>query len=818
MHAHQAGVRAHPRATRVALAVAALSFAFGWPPSARAQTSTGVPGATGVTIQIQDVARRNAATDPLAMGFTMGWGIQWGRSRTSADTNLWMATATPTSPANITNPDLDAFLKAHYPESTYRYFTGDQWGKTVGPVRAPFTNDYGHITDGNGQPIQVRFGLDEFMAFVERVGGKAHLVLSMRRLPGDSYEWNKPPLLNAADSNHPGQLAAMRQDLLGLFEYVLGPACDKRWFACTSADWNGDGTIQGWQRKQNTGRDAPYAVSTWELGNEVDAQGGPDNNPQLPMGFLALSPIPGTNTYATPTTAQYQAAATAYGQFANSLITAVKAKVPNGLTFLAHTQTGEWAMLDRAENSPDTYKPNRFRQGHDVTAWHKAVLAAAPQLTGLSYHGYYDGHAVPTINEFLEGIKAAPTPGKKIYVTEHGRWPWGAEMPENTWGKTTDIEAALANADFIISHAQDPRFAQLLNFDIDVHGPWALLTRVSEATGMYDVPVGSKALTPRPLAYALAVLHKPMNKGSAFASVVTTPISTNYPCRDRCDNDWSPKESGRYDVRATGYKLDSAFGTLAVNRALVDHPLTLSLPGWTAPEQVVKVSSLSGAFQTGVAAHHVAARVSGGATSDLRLQALSVTDVVNVGPNVLGNGSFEAVTGTVPNQWEPRPGTGTSCVAPSVAAPAAHGLGGGKISRLQASSGGGGCALVQPPWYNPALAKGGLLDTAKASEFVVRANIKTSTPANAILKLQFFKSSGVYVATSPTLSAANVATNLMAGSYKVTQEVDGWYALEFKFKPNAWLSTFGTNGYVEVAVINTGNAVVDVDSVTLVKP
>lgn len=517
--------------------------------------------------------------------------------------------------------------------------------------------------------------------------------------------------------------------------------------APVNEDWNNDGVFQG-QLRSNYGHPAPYNVMLWEMDNELD------------------------------TTSSYTQAL--YVSRCQEVIALMKAKQPN-LTFIAHARTAPWGDVN-------------WRN------WHNAVLSGlGTEIGGISWHAYYDGYDVPAMGTYTDRIwsdatawavstGASTAPG--VYITEHAKWPSNLN-DASTWPRCTSIIGALSVTDMIISNVQKPHVQLAINHALTANSPWALFTEIDPVTGNY---VWGATFAPRPLAYAMKLTHRVMQNADILSTAELSPKTGTYV----------------YDVRATGYQYGStgAMGVYLVNRATNSFPLTLSLPGWTSGNKVMRTDGVGGPDGSNqIWKRYIATTVNTSSQTTLKAPAQAILNALAIGPNIALNGDFELGTlGSTPSSWEKRLDSGVTGTT-SLIADSTGSVNGTNIVRLQKTTGTGYCCLVQPSWSNTALGSTGLIASNTYSSYVLRANVRTSAlAANSVkLKVQCFKSGGGYVSTSPVSAAAPIDT---AGL---------WTPMELEFIPVNLLQDYAL-GYLELVLLNnSATGYVDVDGVTLLQ-
>lgn len=520
--------------------------------------------------------------------------------------------------------------------------------------------------------------------------------------------------------------------------------------APVNQDWNGDGIYQG-QLRANNGHSAAYNVTLWELGNELD----------LYSGYTA-------DLYATR---------------CREMMAAMLAVQPN-LTFLAHARTAPWGDLT------------------NWRTWHNTALASVgATISGVAWHPYYDGCSVQYMNNFTSTLSSDNTawatgagdptaPG--VSITEHAKWPANLD-DQTTWPACTSISAAIGIVDFIISHQYKTYVQMALNHALTSNSPWAQFSQVDTATNTY---LNNNTFAPRPTAYALKLAQKFLPNADLLTSSLVTPKTTSY----------------EYDVRAIGFKYGSSgvMGAVFANRALTNsYPVTLTLPGWTAGNVIVRMDGLGGSDgpDSPLWKRYVAATVTSSSQAILKVPNLSAVTMQAISPDLVLNGNFEQGTlGAVPTSWERRLSTSTVTGTVALVADATNSVNGNNVVRVQkTNTASGGCYLVQPSWNNAAFTNTGAVVLNPNNTYVLRANVRTSSlSANSVsLKVQCFDSGGTYLSASPS------------GTWAPTDTAGKWTPLELEFVP-ATICQTASLGRIEVMLGNASSTgYVDVDGFTL---
>ena len=166
------------------------------------------------------------ASQPLSLGFNTPWNAIQGYTGPGNgiwDDNIWQVW-----------PEVTDFLRTHFPGAVYRYSGGTvsdyfNWKQSIGPLSGRTEQWAGGWT---GSEMVPKFGLDEFMDFVDEVKGTALITVNVSTMNAQDAA-NMVEYLNAEnDGTHPW--AALR--------------------AHSSYGNHAD----------------PYRVKIWELGNELD--------------------------------------------------------------------------------------------------------------------------------------------------------------------------------------------------------------------------------------------------------------------------------------------------------------------------------------------------------------------------------------------------------------------------------------------------------------------------------------------------------------------------------------------------------------------
>ncbi|MDP0498360.1 MAG: hypothetical protein Q7Q73_19380 [Verrucomicrobiota bacterium JB024] len=683
------------------------------------------PAPDSVSVTVGTTVVRDYSDNPLTLGFNVQWASFQGAPTLCG--KLWNSN-TGTLSAELVN-----FLKGDFAGALYRYPGGEanyfEWQKTVGTNRSPVTR-----TEGL-QTYIVYFGFDEFMEMVEAVGGQATCTMNIYSIDGTPI----------SDASWP----ALKQTQLGWLEYANAPV---------NEDWNGDGTCQG-QLRANNGHAAPYNISIWELGNELD---------------LKIS---------------YQT----YVNRCADLIAAMRAHDPY-LNFVIHGRTGAWdAKPTIAPNPPYSV----YEDQSSWRDWHNALLDSLGQdVWAVAMHPYYDGGHIPWIDSYTvrtwldavdwaTGQEESPT-APAIALTENACWP--ADVDDtSTWPPMTSIKGAVSVSDYTIKQQQQPQVQMALNHALCIQSPWSLFSEIDPVTGKY---VMSDTFAPRPIAYALKLAARVCQGADVLETAIETSNLSGY----------------NYDVRAFGYQYGSTgpMGAFMVNRAQVYRTVGLSLPGWSTGEHIMRIDAIGGDDDTQLWSRYVSTDVVD-ETGSIKLPQTAVLNALDLGPNLVINGDFENGTlRQIPTDWIVRLVSGVTGNAVLVA-DAADSVNGDNVVRLQASSATGGVNLVQPKWKNALLDADGVSGTYPDDSFVFRANVRTSgTTADKVrLKLQVFNANNTYLASSPVSATAPADT---AGS---------WEPLALEFVP-AELLAGEIFGYSELVLMNhSASGYADFDGATL---
>lgn len=785
---------------------ALLALALGSPGALLAQTFCSAPDATNcpdastvrITVSPASAGLLRTASTPLQMGFNMGWwGFQYGYD------SLYNSTTGPFWDGS-TGQVRSAFInflkeKDDFKGATYRYLAGDyfEWEKAVGPI-AP--------RDGQRHPwgsgaFKVEFGINEFLRFVKDVNGKPLIVVNLYSANGARKSWST-------------DASVLRDKALGLLEYVNGPVykVNGQYANTTNTqyDWNGDGVVGGNLRAQHpNGQEAPYDVELWELGNEMDLIPEANSDPQRTSALTTTQYQAGVPTSsgdprdrpfinrnnARATYATYAGYTPIFALFMHTAQAKSSSSLKT-LKVLAHAATGPWGEGYSCRSpAPSPVAGTTCDASYDWRQWHRDVWTNGyNQFAGLAFHSYYDGWTVPDMYQFEQRIHddssaGSPAVQPDVYVTEHATWPWSDPEFENKANhpKSTGLDSAISVGDYLIGQQQRSFVRMAINHELG-SGPWSEFAPVGQ-----NGYIGSTTLTPRPLAYALKLVHRSLRDTDILKSSVITPRTKGYG---------SNATSQQYDVRALGYQSTSGAGTLLANRATQEFPLSLTLPTW--PQQgavTVRMDGVGGPDGTRLWSRYLAANVISSKTDNIKVPASGVFSIRPLAANIATNGDFELGSGSTVNTWEARPDGGTTCsMALNTTTGSGGALTGQAFLRLQRTAGSGWCAMAQPSWYNSQLdGAGSPLYISRQQYFAVRANVRTANPAQVMLKIQFFDQNGAYVASSPAVSASSFTS------------VGSWIPLEIRFKPE----TYMTNGFRYAEIVLLSSTLADVDSVTL---
>lgn len=202
----------------------------------------------------------------------------------------------------------------------------------------------------------------------------------------------------------------------------------------------------------------------------------------------------------------------------------------------------------------------------NASIYNRALVSNLPaRVSDFALHSYYDGppggppipNRVRHICGSIADIKAArPGSAPAVWITEHARWPGGKTSDPNwneTWGKTSNLEAALGSADFLIATAQiaEVKGAFVHNLGPTTGKPWPLFH------------VGRDGVAhPSAVLYGLRVLRD----GLLNQVVATTTFS-----------DSKSGYAGGYDVRAVAMAAEDKrkYSLWVVNR--LGAPNTIAL-------------------------------------------------------------------------------------------------------------------------------------------------------------------------------------------------------------------------------------------------
>ncbi len=192
------------------------------------------------------------------------------------------------------------------------------------------------------------------------------------------------------------------------------------------------------------------------------------------------------------------------------------------------------------------------------------VLRGLPMVNDYSLHFYYDGEVraggsfmhiedvVKRVNRTLavarEVRKDTPL---RVWITEHSRrLVVNSENEELAKLFTTNLEAALSTADFLVAMAQVP----------EVEGT-SLQALNGVGRQVFDASVKYNDLRPRPVFWAMRVLNEG-RKGAVLATHTQGPYNSGY--------------EGGYDIRATALAEGNDKLVLwVVNRAIQEQPVDI---------------------------------------------------------------------------------------------------------------------------------------------------------------------------------------------------------------------------------------------------
>ncbi|MDR3390215.1 MAG: hypothetical protein P4L77_00630 [Sulfuriferula sp.] len=207
--------------------------------------------------------------------------------------------------------------------------------------------------------------------------------------------------------------------------------------------------------------------------------------------------------------------------------------------------------------------------GMSATEYDHAVVQALPSsINEFALHDYYDGPpGGPPIPNRLSQIcltsKAIndirPNSTHKIWITENARWPSGKSTDANWkshWPETTNLEGALAVADFAIGLTQFPQVAGTMFHALGgAISPWPLIKENAQNGTLY----------PSAVYWALRTLRE----GMLDIVLPTTNYSNN-------DSGYA----GGYDVRAVVMtdRTKSHYSIWSVNRADTSKDVKLLIP------------------------------------------------------------------------------------------------------------------------------------------------------------------------------------------------------------------------------------------------
>jgi hypothetical protein len=642
---------------------------------------------------------------------------------------------------NQIRPDLINFLKNDFSGAFYRY-PGGTPSNYFEWEKTVGTSRTPIKNPNDGQFYIAKFGFNEAVAFAKAVGGAVLPVFNL-------YSMNGAAVTSAT-------WPALRLKQLAWWEYCNAPKEN-----IEDNDWNGDGQCQGYLRAQH-GHPVPYNITTWELGNELDGK-------ISYVDYIARS---------------------------NDLITAMQLVEPN-LDFIAHIRT---SVGESSSNVPHPLiAPTPPLSGGRTTAnsrdWHNAVLAGlGKDLWALAVHPYYYDTALPwiftwTSNTWADSLawaatQPAGTTAPAVVITEHARWP--NINDQTTWPMTTSMKSAVSVTDHLLL-LNNTNYVQLaLNHDLGAIVPWSLFSQVDPTTGKY---LRNNTFAPRPLAYALKLVNRAL-KGADILTASASPLDAS---------------GAGYDVRVSGYRYGSSGvqGALMVNKANVNYPLNLTLPGWAAGPQVVRIDAIGGHEATQLWRRYVSTNVASGVGA-LKLPSLSVFNAVALGSNVALNADFETGTaGNTPPNWEKRTGPGVTGNTVLVADPAGS-VNGANVVRLQRTAGTTALQLAQPYWLNSAFGNTGLIANNMNDTFILRANVRTSNVDAGTVKLamQLFSSGG-------TFAPASLFAPIDTGGK--------WVTLETEFVPTVVLAGGALTKAEIILQSNSSNGYAEFDGVTLLR-
>ncbi len=257
----------------LALAAACLC---GVAPVSHAQVIRPDPQLTAVTVTVGSTVVRSGQTNPLSMGYSVGFPDFAATDFTARTYSKLPETYIFSDPVNkvYSQKILDAL---NVPGTVFRLNQGLlDWQRAIARNRKPLI-DSDTPTSMRGIPT-TWVGLDEYLQFVERVKGVPLIVLNLQAayedLPDGSFALHAP--INVSDPADPYWPVIVKREA-ALLEYLNAPA---------NADWVGDGVRRGaWRPSNHT---QPYDVWNFELDNETNLAGQVF---RLPNGDNASVPI-----------------------------------------------------------------------------------------------------------------------------------------------------------------------------------------------------------------------------------------------------------------------------------------------------------------------------------------------------------------------------------------------------------------------------------------------------------------------------------------------------------------------------------------------
>lgn len=657
----------------------------------------------------------------------LGFNTPWN----SFQGNNQLITTLWNSTTRTVSPELVEFLKRDFKGATYRYQGGSlfEWTRAVGPVaNRQQMKWYSMDSSASAFPY---FGVDEYLAFVKQVNGVPLIQLNVITNDGG---WV------ASQSDW---IERKKRDL-GFFEYVNAPV---------NEDWNGDGTYQGQLRAANNGGNTtPYGVKIWELGNETDTN-------QASHGYTA-------DLYASRC----------------AELMAIMRSTPGGdkLILVPHGRTQPWEYTNPANPWPNDH----------YSVWNTAVMnilnpGSPTPADGLAIHPYYRGISVGWAGDFVNIFHTQPASHPNVYITEHAVWVNGGTN-QWTWGRTTDLTSAVDVTDFVLRQAQKPFVKLALNHELASVGPWQPFNIV-EPAGNYST---STVFTPRPLAYALRIVHKSLDQAVIQKTDVVTPFTFVHS-----------NGGVDYDISATGFNYSGTpiYGALWSSKATVPRDAALTFPNWGSGNKILRLEGLGGAGMGQVPWQVYQSCTVAASSGPVRLPDQSMGAVTVIGEDLVVNSSYETSAGG----WESRNQSTTGTIA-RVANDPVGAFSGTGFLRVTKTSGTGTHVAVQPNWHNANLGNSGPLRANPHDAYVLRANVRTTNcAANSVsLKVQMFQQAGGVQSKVSPASLGGTA---------------GWKPLALEFIPSTVMQNpagLMTNAELMLQISST-TGYADFDSVTL---